>query len=126
MTGASEFFDLADDFDKAAAQMGSALYDTFDQAGEEFAEDWRRNATRTSGEHGKHYPKSITSETRVTFTEIVAEVGPETRRRQGGMGPGFELGSRKQPPHLDGLGAMGPAAERLEKAADATIGFLLP
>lgn len=125
MTGASEIFDLADGFGKAAAEISGALYDTFKQGGEEFAKDWSRNAEQTSGTHGKHYPKSISSETKVALG-IVVETGPETGKRQGGMGPGFELGSENQPPHLDGLGALGPASERLEKAADATIGFLLP
>lgn len=122
---ADEVFDLADDFGSAAAEIGGALYDTFKQGGEAFAEDWRHNAERTSGQHGRHYPKAITSETKIALG-ILVETGPETGRRQGGMGRGFELGSRNQPPHLDGLGALGPAAERLEKTADATIGYLLP
>lgn len=125
MNGASEVFDLADDFGKAAAEIGGAMYDTFKQGGEEFAEDWRHNAEQTSGEHGKHYPKSITSEARIALGVSVV-TGPESNKRQGGMGPGFELGSVNQPPHLDGYRALGPAADRLEKAADATIGFLLP
>lgn len=123
--GTEEIFQFADDFGDAAAEIGRALYDTFKQEGQSFAEDWRANAERTSGEHGRHYPKAITSETFVTLG-IHVETGPESNRKQGGMGPGFELGSRNQPPHLDGLGAFGPASERLEKAADATIGFLLP
>lgn len=125
MTGASEVFDLADDFGKAAAAIGPALYDTFKHEGDEFADDWRRNAEQTSGRHGKHYPKAITSETKLS-TGITVQTGPETARRQGEMGPGFEFGSENQEPHLDGLGALGPASERLEKAADATIGYLLP
>lgn len=125
MSGADEIFDLADDFGKAASKIGGALYDTFKQGGEDFAKEWAANAEQTSGAHGKHYPKSITSETRLS-TGIHVETGPESGKKQGGMGPGFELGSQNQPPHLDGLGALGPASERLEKAADSTIGFLLP
>lgn len=125
MSGADEVFALAHDFSKASAEVARALYDTFKAEGEAFAEDWARNATATSGEHGKHYPKSISSETRLSLG-ILVETGPESGMPQGGMGPGFEFGSRNQPPHLDGLTAMGPAEERLEKAADATIGFLLP
>jgi hypothetical protein len=42
------------------------------------------------------------------------------------MGRGFEFGSQNQPPHLDGLRALPLAERRLERAADSTIGFLLP
>lgn len=125
MSGAAEVFALADDFGKTAGEVASALYDTFAEEGDAFAEDWAENARATSGEHGKHYPGTITSETRLSLG-IHVETGPESGRKQGGMGPGFEFGSRNQPPHLDGLRAMGPAEARLERAADATIGFLLP
>lgn len=123
--GADEIFQFADDFGKAASEICEAMFDTFKQEGEEFAKDWRRNAEQTSGKHGRHYPKAITSEAKVAWG-IHIETGPESARKQGGMGPGFEFGSENQPPHLDGLRALDPAAKRLEKAADATIGFLLP
>ena len=125
MSGADEVFALAHDFKKASAEVARALYDTFKQEGETFAKDWASNAEATSGEHGKHYPKSITSETRLSLG-ILVETGPESAMPQGGMGPGFEFGSVNQPPHFDGLQAMGPAESRLERAADATIGSLLP
>jgi hypothetical protein len=123
--GTDEIFRFADDFGKAASAIGKALFDTFKEEGETFAEDWRRNAEQTSGKHGRHYPKSITSEAKVALG-IHIETGPESRRRQGGMGPGFEFGSQNQPPHLDGLRALGPASKRLEKAADEVIERLLP
>lgn len=125
MTGASEVFDLARDFGKASGEVARALYTVFEQEGETFAEDWADNARETSGEHGKHYPNSITSETKVAFG-IHVETGPDSSMPQGGMGRGFELGSRNQPPHLDGLRALPIAEARLERAADTTIAFLLP
>lgn len=125
MSGASEVFDLADDFGKAAAEIGRAVFDTLSSEGEAFAEDWADNAKQTAGVHGKHYPKSITSEAKLAFG-VTVEVGPETGKKQGSMGPGFELGSRNQAPHLDGLRALGPASDRAARAVDATIGFLLP
>lgn len=125
MSGADEVFALAHDFKKASAEVARALYDTFKQEGDHFAEDWAENARSTSGEHGKWYPDAITAETRLSLG-ILVEIGPESAQRQGGMGPGFEFGSRNQPPHLDGLLAMGPAESRLERAADATIGSLIP
>lgn len=125
MSGASEIFDLADDFGKAAGKVAVALYETYAQEGEAFAKDWQANAAATSGAHGKHYPKSITSETRVAFG-IHVETGPDSSMPQGVMGRGFEFGSRNQPAHLDGARAMPAAEERLQRAAEATIGFLLP
>lgn len=123
--GADEIFRFADDFGKAAKEIGEAMFDTFKQEGEEFAKDWRKNAEVTSGKHGRHYPKAITSEPKVAWG-IHIETGPESRRKQGGMGPGFEFGSENQPPHLDGLRALDPASKRLEEAAAAVIEGLLP
>jgi hypothetical protein len=125
VSGADEVFALARKFDVAGSKVASALYDTFAEEGDHFAEDWADNARQTAGEHGKYYPDTITAETRLSLG-ILIEIGPESSRKQGGMGPGFEFGSINQPPHFDGLQAMGPAEQRLDRAADATIGFLLP
>lgn len=122
---ANEILGLAYEFKGASRQIASALYDVMAEQGEAFAEDWRGFAEGTVGEHGKHYPKSISSETKVAL-RIVVEVGPETGRPQGGMGPGFEFGSRNQPPHLDGANALFGAEARIPRATDAAIGFLLP
>lgn len=63
----------------------------------------KENARRSSGTHGKHYPKSITSEMHSGLglfgNSISGEYGPDSSRPQGGMS--FEFGSRNQPPHLD-------------------------
>lgn len=74
----------------------------------------RDNARRSSGAHGKHYPKAFTWETSSFYGfgggAFVAEYGPEVGRPQGGMS--FERGSRNQPPHNDlakSADLMGPA-----------------
>lgn len=125
MTGASEFLALARDFQKASIGAAKALFDAFDEGGQAFAKDWQSNARATSGEHGKHYPDSITSETRLALG-IEIETGPETGRKQGRMGRGFEFGSVNQPPHLDGQLAMPLAEQRIDRLSDAAIGFLIP
>ena len=125
MAGASEIFDLAADFGKAAGQIGSALYDTFGSEGEAFAEDWKANATATSGSHAAQYPGFITSEVHGGLGGVYVEAGPEARG-QGDLGRVLEFGTGPNPPHFDGLQAMGPTEARLERAADATIGYLLP
>ena len=122
---ADEIYALAADFGKASAAVTRGLYSAYKDSGDAFAEDWRANARETSGAHGKHYPNSITSDTRVS-TDIVVETGPETGRKQGRMGRGFEFGSVNQPPHLDGARALPIAERRLLRAADTAIGYLLP
>lgn len=123
--GASEIFGLANDLGKASTGLAKVLYKVYAEEGETYAQDWASNARETSGVHGKWYPDSIDSETRVALG-IEVEIGPNSAKKQGSMGRGFELGSRNQPPHLDGLRALPTAAARLERAADAAIGFLLP
>lgn len=123
---ADEFFDLARDFQKAPSAVASGLYDAYRGAGEGFRDDWQSNARATSGAHGVHYPDSITTEMRFAGLGIEVETGPESGRKQGRMGRGFEFGSRNQPPHLDGLQAMPLAEKRLDKLADAAIGLALP
>ena len=122
----NDFADLARDFERAGAALGSAIFDAFKAGGEAFAEDWRHNARATSGEHGKHYPDSITSETRLAGLGVLIETGPDSSKKQGRMGRGFEFGSKNQPPHLDGAHALPLAEKRIDVLADAAIGFLLP
>lgn len=125
MSGADEFFGLAKELGQASGKVAVALYTVYAESGEAFAEDWADNARETSGEHGKHYPNSITSETRVALG-IHVETGPDSSMKQGSMGRGFEFGSRNQPPHLDGARALPIAEVRLLRGADAAIGHLLP
>lgn len=123
---ASEIFDLARDFGKAPAAVASGLFDAYRGAGEGFRDDWKANARSTSGEHGKHYPDSITTEMKFAGMAIEVETGPDSSMKQGRMGRGFEFGSENQPPHLDGLLALPLAAARLDRLADAAIGLALP
>lgn len=122
---ADEIFVLARDFGKASAKVVPALFDAYKKEAKAFEADWRTNAAATSGKHGKHYPKSITSEMKVGLS-IVAEIGPESGRPQGSMGRGFEFGSRNQPPHLDGARALPAAEGRLESAGTAAVDKVLP
>lgn len=101
--------ELARDFQAASMAAGAAVFTGMQVGVEVFKETWRSNAEATSGSHGKHYPKSITSQMHMGMV-VRGEVGPESGMKQGGMGPGFEFGSQNQPPHLDGARAL-PAAE---------------
>jgi hypothetical protein len=84
-----------------------------DQA-KKFRNDWRDNARRTAGRHGKHYPSSITHEQ--VGGAAIYEVGPDSELPQGGMGRGFEWGSINQPPHLDMTQAIVSVPDRFEQA----------
>ena len=126
MTGASEIFNLARDFEKAPAAVAKGLFEAYRGAGEGFRDDWQHNARGTSGTHGKWYPDSITTEMRFAGFGLETETGPESGRKQGRMGRGFEFGSVNQPPHLDGLHALPTAEKRLTTAADAAIARLVP
>lgn len=125
--GADEILDLARDLGQAPVKVASGLYDAFKGAGEGFRDDWQHNARGTAGSHGKYYPDAISTEMRTAaFTSIEVETGPESGRKQGGMGPGFEFGSENQPPHLDGALAMPLAEQRLERLSDIAVAFALP
>lgn len=124
MSGADEFFELAKDLGRASAEVAGVLYTVYAESGDAFAKDWADNARETSGEHGKHYPASIDSETRVGM-DILVTTGPNSAKPQGGMGRGFEFGSVNQPAHLDGARALPIAERRLERGAETAIGHLL-
>lgn len=116
---ASEIYELAQDMSTVSAKMIPALRSAMSQAGEEFARQWSENAVETSGTHGKHYPKSIDSELVFNAGGVSVDVGPNSAKKQGSMGAGFEFGSENQPPHLDGLRAfetIGPSVEALVAA----------
>lgn len=122
---ADEVFDLARDFTESGRKVGSAVFDAFREGGDAFARDWQHNARSTSGAHGVHYPDSITSESRLALG-VEIETGPESGRKQGRMGRGFEFGSVNQPPHLDGARALPIAEKRIDRLSDAAIGLVLP
>lgn len=122
---AEEIFQLAKEFGGASRAVGVALHGAFKSSGEAYAQDWASNARETSGSHGKWYPDSIDHEMLLGL-DIVLEVGPNKAKKQGSMGPGFELGSQNQPPHLDGTRALPIMDRRLERATDLAIAYAVP
>jgi hypothetical protein len=79
--------------------MVRPLGEVFKQAGDAAARQWSSNARATSGQHGKWYPASIDAESKFTLGgNIEVEVGPNAAKKQGGMGRGFEFGSRQPAP----------------------------
>jgi hypothetical protein len=79
--------------------------DALDRGGEWVTYEARdRVRTFSRGMYLKHYPGSITSETARYRDRLSMFVGPESKRLQGKMGPGVELGSVNTAPmpHLHG------------------------
>lgn len=118
-----ELTELYVDLGKASAKIVPAVVAAVEASGRSLEAQWRSNAQQTSGVHGKHYPDSIDHEMHIGFGSIAVEVGPNPSKPQGGMS--FELGSRNQPPHLDGAQATDVEEPqfmaRLAKAADGAL-----
>lgn len=98
----SEILALVRYLDNAEHQAAEKTYPVVKKHAEALRDAWKESAKDTARAHGKHYPRSITAEQIPLADAIEWEVGPEIRLKQGSMGPGFEYGSRNQPPHLDG------------------------
>lgn len=123
---ASEIFKLSTDLSRASAATSLAMRGVMAEAGQAFAKEWQSNARETSGDHGKWYPDSITSELAFDVSGISVDTGPDSTKKQGSMGKGFEFGSENQPPHLDGLRALDGMQARAERTMDAAVAHLLP
>lgn len=123
---ASEVYALAKGFTAAASEAMPAMRSVVREGATEVRDAWRTNAAATSGAHGKHYPSSITFETTISAAGPSAEVGPDSSRPQGGMGRGFEFGSKNQPPHLDGTKALDSVGPGIERRIATAAGFLFP
>lgn len=97
--------DLASDLRKIPPMAVKDMHGIVKDAARIGGMEARANARRTAGEHGKHYPSSITWDRSASSFygfgggSISAEYGPDSGRPQGGMS--FEHGSRNQPPHND-------------------------
>jgi hypothetical protein len=121
----SELLNLVEELELDAHRVASGTYPAVKDAAQELVKDWQANAKLTARAHGKHYPRAITSEQIPVDDGPWWVVGPESRRKQGGMGVGFEFGSRNQPPHLDGArAAVGIEAKLVKKVDELVRSFL--
>lgn len=123
---ASEFRQLAVEFNAAAHATLPAARAVIQDGAAQVKEAWQTNARATSGLHGKHYPNSITYETRMLAGSAVGEIGPDVSKLQGGMGRGFEFGSRNQPPHLDGTKAVDASEGGITSALTSAFDDVVP
>lgn len=103
---ASELAQLERDLETSVERLKPEV----DRVTERGALNIRRDARRMirdqiSGTYLPHYPRSITYDMVESADYAEAEVGPESAKPQGGMGPGVEYGSV----HTDPLPHMQPA-----------------
>lgn len=125
MFDTSELNALAADLGKIPGKAQKTVMDVVDESGELLRAAWASNAAATAGEHGKHYPKSITADIKPGLGTIGVEVGPESSMPQGGMGMGFEYGSVNQPPHMDGNRAADVIGPVYQQRLSTALTFLL-
>ncbi|MER7361937.1 hypothetical protein [Nonomuraea wenchangensis] len=121
----SELLDLVRYLDNAEHQAAAKTYPVVERHAKALQDQWQKNARETARRHGKHYPKSITTEQVPAAEAIEWTVGPESMMPQGGMGPGFEYGSRNQPPHWDGARAAIQEEPKFLKSLDEIVRGLL-
>jgi hypothetical protein len=118
---ASDIFRLSDELADIGAKTVPVMRAAMKEAGDVVAAQWRANATRTAGQHGKHYPKSITADLMFDLRGVSVDIGPDSSKKQGGMGRGFEFGSINQPPHLDGIRALDAKEAAVERIVEAAV-----
>lgn len=87
----------------ALLKMGDLVTDAVDDAltrGGKWTRYQARDILRTeiTETYLPHYARSITSETERSPGMVSMIVGPQSNRKQGGMGPGVEFGSVNTPP----------------------------
>ncbi len=121
----SDLVRLAEQLGQAAVEVDRAAYRETKIAAKSLERKWRDNARESAGRHGIHYPKSITSEQMPATGEVRWQVGPESARKQGGMGMGFEFGSVNQPPHLDMSSVVPDVEAAMFAALDKAVRDLL-
>ncbi|MGK4583481.1 hypothetical protein [Kitasatospora sp. HPMI-4] len=88
--------------------------------------DWRANATRSAGTHGRLYPSSIGYDLApLPGGGTGAVIGPDKEAPQGPLGNLIEFGSVNNPPHNDGGRALAAEEPRFIAAAETLGGELL-
>lgn len=104
-----------------AEEIARRAYPLVKEYAKKVEKEWRANARRTARRHGRHYPNSITSEQIFNASGPEWEIGPDSAKKQGSMGRGFEFGSVKQPPHLDGARATQAIEPEFNAAVDKLV-----
>jgi hypothetical protein len=108
-------------FDVTSKAAFNAVRGAVEESANEVRNDWKKNA-QAHVRHPKHsgwYPKTIKAERRGPLS---FDVFPDAGK---GKGEGFEFGSRKQPPHLDGQRAMDSVTPKFERRLNTALGRVL-
>lgn len=122
----SDLADLMRDLRKAAKEAPNIAHRVVKRGAVNVKAEWRRNATRSAGQHARRYPYSIGFDiTSPGVHPIVAEIGPDKDQPQGPLGNLLEFGSTNNPPHNDGGRALRAEEPRFYHAMGEAVGDLL-
>lgn len=108
---------LAFDFSEAPTKAQREALPVVEHAAVDIKNNWRRNATATSGTHAKRYPATISYDLSVGAALagfIRAVIGPDKSKPQGPLGNLLEFGSANNPPTNDGGRALRAEAPKFE------------
>lgn len=122
----SDLRELARDLRDAARGSAEVAHDVVKRGAVNIKKDWRANARRSAGRHGRIYPASIGFDITPRGADVaVAVIGPDKGLPQGALGNLIEFGSVNNPPHNDGGRALRAEDPKLTQAlADALADLL--
>jgi len=126
VSGADEVMRLGAELREAATEVLPIVRSSMQESARNVRDGWREGVRAKAPRHLPHLPAAITYETRVLVDSVIAEIGPESGKKQGRFGRGEELGSVNQPPHLSGLTAHTAEEPRLERDVADRLGRIIP
>lgn len=97
----TELADLAEDLRGAGQRFSDQVPRILKRGANNIKKDAKaRLGSQISGVYLPHYPRAITYDITTAHqgSRVTAEIGPETDKLQGGMGPGVEFGSANHAP----------------------------
>lgn len=109
-------YELSRELRTAARDAGDEAEKVVKRGALNVKNEWRDNAKRSAGRHGRRYPYSISYDTERAGGSTVAEIGPDHAKSQGPLGAILEFGSVNSPPHNDGGRALRAEEPRFVEA----------
>lgn len=108
---------LAHDLSEAPRKAQRDALAVVEHAAVNVKNEWRDNATKTSGRHARRYPATITYDLTLGAAlvgRIEAVIGPDKSKPQGPLGNILEFGTANNPPTNDGGRALRAEAPKFE------------
>lgn len=123
----SQLADLAEDLAGAGRRLSSKVPAIIKRGAQNIKTDaQRRFRSQVKEVYLPHFARAITYDVKGDARHYEAEIGPETGKLQGGMGPGVEFGSARHAPIPNLYPAFDEEVPKTEAAlADATAQAVL-